>query len=555
MSNLKSALERALPIVAAAYGDQFGVNVVLSGNDACTNGKEIILPLLSNMSDLKDVLFGYLAHEASHCRDTDFDMLNQCQSPVERHLLNIIEDVRIERLIQEVFPGTQFTLNAMWTYIVDEGMSPPALPEQNEASQLCQYLLHRFAAEILKREVSNSFVKTSMHVVETTFPLGFFIRLDGLVGKYMDQLTCTSDSLILARAILNAVEETEQEESKRNEQGHQPAGGDQSNDSQGSNAGDSSSNEQGQQPTSGDQSNDSQNSNAGDSSSNGNSLSKTLSNEKDLPMVPIDQLRGRMKEQARSDNGHQSITIDATSAGEAVSNQGDTKELTTGILASSALRSRLTGLLQAQAREKHFLHTRGKRINGSRLARSTTGDLRVFVRREEKQQPNTAVHVLLDTSSSMGSIQEIANQATVSLALAISSIPKCDIAVSMFPGIDGKVSPMIKRAIPVRPSLGRLAVGSSGGTPLAEAMLYAARELATSKRERKVLIVITDGKPNNIESVHYMNDLIVDHVDTYAIGIKSNAVKEIFGNWTVINDVKELQSALFTIAGKFLEVA
>jgi cobalamin biosynthesis protein CobT len=43
-------------------------------------------------------------------------------------------------------------------------------------------------------------------------------------------------------------------------------------------------------------------------------------------------------------------------------------------------------------------------------------------------------------------------------------------------------------------------------------------------------------------------------IDTYAIGIGSNAVKSYFENWTVINDVRELQSALFRIAGNVLDL-
>jgi len=154
----------------------------------------------------------------------------------------------------------------------------------------------------------------------------------------------------------------------------------------------------------------------------------------------------------------------------------------------------------------------------------------------------------------MGGIQEVANQATVSMALSISTIPKCDIAVSMFPGFAGEVSPMVHRGQPIRASLGRFAVSSSGDTPLAEAMLYSARELVASKRQRKVLIIVTDGAPNCGASVRYLNELIAGHVDTYAIGIGSTAVASYFRKWSVINDVKELQHALFTIAGQFLEL-
>lgn len=599
MNKLQTALERALPIVAAAYGEQFGVNVVLSGTDAYTDGETIYLPLLNAMSDLREVLFGYLAHEAAHVRSSDFNTLKKCKSPMEKSCTNLIEDIRIERLIQEVFPGTQFTLNAMWSYIVEQGMSPPATPEDNEATKLFQYLLHRLRSEVLHRDASTPLAESSQRVVEQTFPVGFFVRLDGLLGKHLDNLTCSDDCLKLARAILKALKDAEEEERQQQQnqeqqqqssdssQGDQsqqaggsggsgdgesqpqPGKADSSNggdanqgtgDSQQSSADSDGNGNQAQDTGSGNQSSSAQG--ASDSSGdqgqpqggNGASLHERLINETNLPEDAVGQLREQLADQAREDNDGERVAIDTSSVGSDARNHGDTSSLKTGILASSTIRSRLLGLLQAQTRQKQWLHTRGKRVDGKRLARLPTGDSRVFIQREEMQRPDTAVHVLLDCSGSMNRIQEVANQATVSLALAVSTIPKCDIAASMFPGIGGEVSPILHRGQPVRAGLGRFAVCSSGGTPLAEAMLYAARELVASKRQRKVLIIITDGAPNNGGAVRYLNDLVAGHVDTYAIGIGSTAVSQYFEKWSVINDVKELQKALFTIAGQFLDL-
>ncbi|UZE97265.1 VWA domain-containing protein [Alkalimarinus alittae] len=607
MSNIQTALERALPIVAAAYGEQFGVKVVLSGSDAYTDGETIVLPMLKSMSELKDVLFGYLAHEASHVKNSCFDTIKKCKSPLEKSFLNIIEDIRIEQLIQEEFPGTQFTLNAVATYVVEQGMSLPATPEDNEASQLHQYLLHRLRAEILDQDSSKPLAKSSLQVVEQTFPLGFFIRLDGLLAKHMNNLSCSDDCLLLARAIMKALEEAEEEQRQQelNDQNQQQDDNAQSQDEQSQNGdgtgqdakgssqsqtdqagssndeqvnqgqeGSSSSRDAGddsnqvssqggspaddsrstdQQSSTNDSQTGSQGSDAG-LGDKGASLHEKVSNETNLPEDAISNLKGELSQQAIEDNNGQRFDINTSSVGDLMGSNGDTSSLATGILASSALRSRLLGLLQAQSRQKEWLHTRGNRVSGKRLSRLATGDSRVFIKREELKKPETAVHVLLDTSGSMDATQDIANHATVSLALAISSIPKCDIAVSMFPGVNGAVSPMVHRGQPVRANLGRFAVTSHGGTPLAEAMLYAARELSASPRQRKVLIIITDGAPNNAQGVHYLNSLIDGHIDTYAIGIATTAVSRFFENWSTIQNISELQSALFKIAGNFLEL-
>ena len=37
-------LKNALPIVAAAYGEKFGVKVLIQGQDAFTDGERIVIP-------------------------------------------------------------------------------------------------------------------------------------------------------------------------------------------------------------------------------------------------------------------------------------------------------------------------------------------------------------------------------------------------------------------------------------------------------------------------------------------------------------------------------
>lgn len=575
MSNGQTALERALPIVATAYGEQFGVNVVLSGNDACTDGQTIVLPMLDEKSGLKDVLLGYLAHEAAHIRDTDFGLLTQCKGPIEKSFLNLIEDIRIEKLIQEVFPGIQFTLGAMENYIFEKGWTSAPSVDENEATQLMKYLYHRMYEQVLDRECYSGMTLKSEKVVEQTFPQGFFIRLDGIFAKYMFSLTSTQDCLKIARAILKALDDAEIEERQQEEVANQnQTDGEGSNESSSNVCGNSSDDDRDldseqAEPTQTNSENEQEEVSDGSNSKSAQSdlaaggeakdgdkqtLHEKLINETDLPDDVSNLLKGQFKRQAKKDNGGERFQIDTFDIGEVVKNNSDLSGLQTGILASSVIRARLLGLLQAQTREKQWLHTRGKRVKGNRLNRLAQGDSRVFIQRENLKQIDTAVHVLLDTSGSMHACQDVANQATVSLALAVQSIAKSDIAVSMFPGIEGAVSPMVLRNQGVRANLGRLNVSSGGGTPLAEAMLFAARELALSRRTRKVLIVITDGDPNCGSSVNYLNKLIKGHIDTYAIGINSTAVSQYFEKWVSISDVKQLQKALFDIAGQFFEL-
>ena len=51
-------LTNALPIVAAAYGRKFGVQVQVGGSQACTNGKLIQIPALTDDPEAKLLAYG-----------------------------------------------------------------------------------------------------------------------------------------------------------------------------------------------------------------------------------------------------------------------------------------------------------------------------------------------------------------------------------------------------------------------------------------------------------------------------------------------------------------
>ena len=71
----RNTVFNALPIVAAHYGDKFGVKVVVGGSDARTNGDVILLPNIAENYPQKKVIWGYLAHESGHVRMSDFELL------------------------------------------------------------------------------------------------------------------------------------------------------------------------------------------------------------------------------------------------------------------------------------------------------------------------------------------------------------------------------------------------------------------------------------------------------------------------------------------------
>lgn len=573
----KQLLRDTLPILAAAYGRQFGVSIRIGGDQAYTNGQIIQLPLIED-PDLKNVVLGYLVHEAAHIRLTDFQIWNQTKSGIERSLANIFEDVRIEKgMYDNEYPGTKNNLCGLWDYSL---ASKKSMVTDNPAALFINYILYRSRFMQYGTDVLKYAYETTEHAVEEQFPKGLFVRLDVLFDKYFDSMTSTLDAHNFAIEVIEALKQAEEEE--KADQKEQNSGSDsnseEGNDDSSNDSGDSGdSSNQGNDTTSESKDSDScsnsnSDSNAEDNSQDGDSggegdssLTEKILAETNLPQDALEEIANELSKAAEdeeAESGHGRVQISSDGAGSEVDNttwgRGDAETLKDGLLHSSKLRAQLTGFLQSQTKARNSHREYGSRFDSKRIARAVSGERRIWKHKTKKELVDTSVHILLDKSGSMGGhTQIVANNATLSLAMAISQVPKADVAVSIFPGVSSSaVSPVIKRNVPVRPKLESFAVPSSGSTPMGEAMFFAAQELANvSTKNRKVLIVITDGEPNNSDFVAYINRLIEPEIDVYAIGIGDSSVRYHFRNHQVINRVEDLQKALFDLAKSFLKVA
>ena len=227
---------------------------------------------------------------------------------------------------------------------------------------------------------------------------------------------------------------------------------------------------------------------------------------------------------------------------------------------SNQVRARLRGLVQSDLHVRDMPSRRGRKIDTRRLVRVSRGDCRIFLQHEQRQRPNTAVHLLLDRSESMrlGSKLDIALDAVLALALALEEIQGVSLAATAFPGQQGgqTVQPMLLRGRKVRGDLGQFAMSVAGSTPLAEAMWHVAADLAQAKEPRRVLIVATDGRPNSPEAAHYVIDRFRRAgIEVIGIGIGTDSLEDLFPISAVIRDVSDLRDALFDIARKVIVLA
>lgn len=121
---MAKSLMGSLPIYAQHLAEQTGVKVLLEGKRAYTNGTTVVVPFTEDDLQLS---FGYIAHECSHVRNTDMDVFRSTTpNPFRKNLLNILEDIRIERLSMDEYPGTEDDIR----YLNRKVLLDPFKPEQ-----------------------------------------------------------------------------------------------------------------------------------------------------------------------------------------------------------------------------------------------------------------------------------------------------------------------------------------------------------------------------------------------------------------------------------------
>jgi nitric oxide reductase activation protein len=642
---MKNTLKNAFPIVAAALGNKFGVKVSVGGQDAYTDGDRINLPALDvdDDSELRDVAWGYLAHEAAHVRFTDFiDFRNAVTSPIRKSVVNILEDVRIEKSIQQAYPGTKRTTEKVVIHLIETNGFELVSNTDNPhpAAVLTQFLLFRLRHDVLGQTALNAYADSAEALLEATFPAGAVTRLFGLLSE-VPSLVYTRDCIRLADQILRMIqEEQEKAELQASQQPEQSGGNDSDSQPKQSqsdqdqeltdDAGDSQQNDplQSADPQS-NQSNatdgqgdddqvrlngarDSQQGNpsdADDQPSNQNNdpvhlsedsdqgdqeqksgqgshfpengstdqsqsaqlaqmLSSVLSaGEEDLPddvFEVVQEILGSQPKNSYDADIHMPLAMEPhrnDSIGQAI--------LSKALAESGKIRASLQGLIQSSRRDRSVHKRSGNRIDGRKLSRLAQGDSRIFQRRTHHQAPNTALHLLVDGSGSMHGyadpnsrtrLIDLAIESAVALALALEGISGVNPAITRFPhGDSDDVTPLLRHGQKVRPNASAFSSITDGGTPLHTALWYAAASVLATREERKVIMVLTDGQPDDYHNGCLLTKAIIQRcinsgIELVGVGICID-VSHLFPQSICINDVSELRSELFGISRDLLLAA
>ena len=545
-------LKNALPIVAAAYGEKFGVKVLIQGQDAFTDGERIVIPT-ANPDDphYQQIAWGYLAHEAAHIRHTNFEMVQKASSkPIRKALLNIIEDVRIENELAKDYPGTRRSISQVIEYMVDTQQM--CVPEQLEpASNLQAWLLFRLRCHFLGQKALTPLYQAVDERVRQLFPAAAMSRLSAMLTA-VPSLVSTGEVLKLVDAIVSMLEEESRPPQDESDADNgNDMGQDASNDS--NNSSDSQTPETGSSAMG-----DAAETRDSDNSDQADNLRQAL--EASAAQFEPDTFAKVAEVLSEQAEGHQGVTpLSLPQAEHAM--LGDEAILTLSASESAQIRARLRGMVQSSQDNRNHAKRHGLRVATHRLAASQAGESRLFIQRQPRIAPNAAVHLLVDISGSMGKpIGEgnrkyfhVANEAALALAMALEGIPGVVPAVSYFPGIHQEVSIALLPKQSVRHRAACFDQKPRGCTPMAQAMWFAANSLLAQKQKRKLMIVLTDGDPDDWAATHDIVDRCRrSGFELLGIGIQTRSVEKFFPQSIVINDVKDLKRELFEVTQQLL---
>lgn len=598
--SIKSALKDAratlasLPLVAQGLAGRSGVKVIIDqhAQTASTNGKIIRLPPLPLPVKASDVetakrlailAYGYIPHEIGHVKHTDFDVFRKMAKlgPTEKTLLNVLEDPRIEAAQIAEFPGNRHHLDDLLELMVKEGSFPAITTGATPEQALSAYCLYYLRATVRGSETFRALCDASRPAVAELLGEGFLTRLDVLLSTRGKTLASTQDAADLAKAILRAAKAAAkdpppQQAPQGQQQGQPQASSEPSDDASGDDQGDPSDDASGNgsdddQADQGDDASDTGGS--GDQGDPGDDASGNGSGGQGGPEDAQHQRQRQALEDLVNGNGGgngmqdlgdmvaQEITKQASAVAtnefvyddSSVSNQlasgASPKAPTSGgfnsqdaLMVSSRLRAMLASKIQALTMQRTSEAVRGNKLNRRTLHRTSSGDRRIFLHEEERKALDTAVFLLCDISGSMGGVPlAMASQALFAASVAMSQLTGVTSAVGVFPVFamvnDFGQSP--------RAMTEKFALQATGGTPMAQGLLWASRKLAVRREARKILLVATDGDPDCLGSAQAQVEALTRRgFEVLGLGIQHPNVANVFPKHAVINTLNEMPKAL-----------
>lgn len=505
----QKALIRLLPLLASMLGRKYGVTVQIGGDEAFTNGRCIQLPSLPVEGDanLVTLVRGFLDHETAHIRFTDFSCLDGTVIPLEKHVWNILEDWRVENCFAKLYPGSKHNFQWLIRHIfVSQDQTLPDTPEGLVLSWILLTVRSWDVPELATR------VQAHTDALDVIFPQLRF-QLEGLL-KIMKS-NCSDSNAALAYA-KKAVACMKQQCSvmDTNQQDGMPEG----------------------VPFSVEE------------------AKQRLQGACSGVFLDIDSFPVTVGEAAQSliavaaENSTSSNSVNVASIGNKSVKPIEKNVLQHVERVTTGMQTRFHSLMQTEMLARTRPAKKG-RIDWSRLYKMAIGSQDMFYERSKSSGVDTAFHILLDSSGSMGSRINLATAACFSVAKALA-VNGINVGVTAFPAIADNglptVKPLISHGERIHPNI---RVCARGTTPMSEALWWVLQQLSALPDQRKIVMIVSDGEPDELPgTLDAIRKGKEYGVEFYGLGICSPEIKDILPKQSnVISTIDELPSAMFTM--------
>lgn len=509
------------------------LDVTISGAQAYRVPGRINLP----NGDFKDpewvdMMLGWIDHEIGHEMHTLHDCFVSAAnvSYFLKTLLNIIEDVRMEKAVSTEFPGAALRLNKLCRLAIKKELFKEPSVEMKPVSIITGLCLYFGRCHVLEQHCLKDYADKIESLARTTFgnEITNAVLSETLKVK---QANSTDDALHIAKTILELLESSNESEDKPdNEDDNQP------NPEKGEVENDAS--KKGYAPQS-----ETDSSKKPEDSAINEAIKECLAaGEGDVLPDYHEAIKEMLSKEAR---GAQCNELSCDTELTLLVGSME-KNLIRPLIVSTAksIEGKIYRVLNKVLFDMDVSLTiyrnTGRRIESRRLNGVQTGNFNIFKHTNEQQSPTAAISVLVDASSSMDSlIDDDSDTATTVMVAAnagslafTNALTRLGIKTNVtYFGLSDKYSG--ENALKIAKSFDDKTIDKAkfcpspmSSTPTGEAMLYAIGELALRDEHKKIMIILTDGNPNSTELVVKAKSVAEkSNIKIVPIGLKRKSVK------------------------------
>lgn len=518
------SLQKALPVVAGMIADRTHVPVVV-GRKACTNGKVVCIPPLPIDLSHDDFMMAVamVYHEVFHILYSNFAL--EYGAVLQKAVAQALEDIRIEAKGMRSYPGARLYLSHLVVLLTQYGQQgkagfAPVDPAEPQSRILQSYILYKLRHDLLDQHAVAP-VLASAEAAAAVWPVPMRTRLDALMFE-VERCETEDDVFALAEEIVRMIEEEELAERERQRQESGTPLSDQPEASEAERDREASSESAPPQPE------------LQPAADHSNVLQAMLDAVPEEVIASAGDIVGQLLNQTSEATGYSELLPSNLRPFPLPSVAADTSPIKASI---NAIRFRTLAFLASACDPDSMPSYAGTEINFAALHGLRFG-APVFLQEDDSTLVDKGLRTdmlfLVDRSGSMDREIRLALTATLAAILAYK-VRGIDSQVAVFPvegefdGLNETNAVGLVKSWSESPQVmaGRLtAIDADGGTPMAEAILWASCELARRPPARRMLVVITDGMPDRPDAAHRCIEIARGngiHVLGLGIGAASHA--------------------------------